>query len=132
LLYLATETDLGPVVLVGVGNERDKSEKLPKTGWTGIFVVPGSGEVDSEAEAEDEIGGLSLLILISGVATVGVGVLVPPSVDVLVPGAGTEGIPRSNGSAESCAGGERLITGCIVHEKPYRRESEHSKLSRFR
>jgi hypothetical protein len=67
LLYLATETDLGAVVLVGVGNERERSEKLPKI-WTGMSVVPGSGEVDSEAEAED--GGLSLLILISGVAAV--------------------------------------------------------------
>lgn len=76
MLYLATETDLGPVVLVGVGNERDKSEKLPKTGWTGIFVVPGSGEVDSEAETEDEDGGLSLLILISGVAAAVVVVVV--------------------------------------------------------
>jgi hypothetical protein len=113
LLYLDTETDLAPAfAVVGVGNERERSEKLPKT-WTGMSVVPGSGEVDSDGEAED--GGLSLLILISGVAAVVV-LAVPPNVDVLlVPGAGTEGTPRSNGSADSCAGGERLITGCMIY-----------------
>lgn len=118
MLYLDTETDLAPAfAVVGVGNERERSEKLPKTGWAGILVVPGSGDVDNEAETEDEDGGLSLLILISGVAAVVLRVPVPPSVDALVPGAGTEGIPRSNGSADSCAGGERLITGCMVYSE---------------
>lgn len=115
MLYLETETALVPAfAVVGVGNERERSEKLPKT-WTGMSVVPGSGNGDKEAETEDEDGGLSLLILISGVAAVVLRVPVPPSADALVPGAGTEGIPRSNGSADSCAGGERLITGCMIN-----------------
>lgn len=80
-----------------------------------MSVVPGLGEVDSEAETEDEDGGVSLLILISGVAAVVLGVPVPPSEEVLVPGAGTEGTPRSNGSADSWAGGQRLITGCMIY-----------------
>lgn len=116
LLYLDTETDLVPAfAVVGVGNERERSEKLPKTGWAGILVMPGSTDVDNEAETEDDDGGVSLLILISGVAAAVV-LAVPPSVDgLLVPGAGTEGTPRSNGSADSCAGWERLITGCMIY-----------------